>query len=300
MNNKLITLVMTVIVGVILAGSLLVPVLNDATDALHVTKTNDFGVYANVGSEDLTISCAVNSEDNTKWDFTVNDTTINFPVSGNSKWVLVTDTFCMDLESTGITIATASNARFTGQASFSGTIADGTLTGTSTYGENQTHSFEQSYTWAFYASESGDYRSFYLNSSDDVDVYYTDLNDIYGASFTFTTNKFFSLHGDVVNYYAVSGTATEINANVNYDNVPSTMNMKVLDLNRTTGDYTFVVDNSGTDYTVHPWMFIVPASVTSDAIQNPGAIAALYGVIPIMVIVALLVVAVGVVARKND
>ena len=44
MNNKLIHIVLTLVVGIILAGSVLVPVLNDATEALTVTKNNDYGI----------------------------------------------------------------------------------------------------------------------------------------------------------------------------------------------------------------------------------------------------------------
>lgn len=303
-TTNVLTLAITLTLGVILAGSLLMPVLADAQNSLTVTNTNDYGIFASAGADEaLTITCSINEEDSSKWDWTVNGVTIQYPVIATDyKPVLMTDSINVGIDNDGdMIIATNTNGRFTGQTILSLTLEDGVLTGTSSAGGSSPHSYNLTYDWAFYASESGDYRSFYLLATQDIDVYYTDINDIYGSNFVFTTNKFYSFHGADVKYFATSGTATEISATVNADAVRGTQNMKVIDLARNSGDYTFVIDNSGTDYTVHPWMFIVPYSVTSDALANPGAISALYGAIPVLFIVGLVVAALGAISlRKND
>lgn len=299
MKTNILTLVITLVIGVIMTGAVLAPVVNDATDALTVTKTNDFGTYASAMDEDLTISIKVNETDNTKWDFTVNGVTINYPVDTRiANPVLLTDTMQIML-SESIIIASYTNARFTGQTEFNATLSNDLLNATSTNGTTPHTWTDVPYSWAFYAAETGDYRVLYLLSNENETIYYTDLNDVYGSNFVFTTNKFYSFHGDSVTYYATGTTPTTINANVEATTVNGTLDMYSFDVSRNVGGYTFQVDNAGTEYTVHPWVYIVPEKVSSDAIENKDQISALFGVIPILVIVAILMTAVGAIALRR-
>ena len=292
--NRIIGLVLALVVGGLLVGGLLIPTMTATSDAQTITKTNDYGIFASASDEDLEISCKLNADDPTKWDWTVNGDTIQFSVSSEYKPVIITDNIHIGLDTTGtITVASSSNARFTNQEEISITLSEGTLTGTSSVNGEIAHSYSQTYDWAFYASETGDYRSFYLTTSQDFDVYYTDINDIYGANFTFTTNKFYSFHGAAVKY-----NNTELTATVNADHVQGTEKMNVIDVARNTGDYTFVVDNSGTDYTVHPWTWIVPAQAQCNASANSPIYTTLFGVVSLLGIVALVVVAANGIRNK--
>lgn len=55
MNNKLIPLVLTLVVGIILTGSVLMPVLNDATDDTIVYKNDDTYRMSPLGDQTITI-----------------------------------------------------------------------------------------------------------------------------------------------------------------------------------------------------------------------------------------------------
>ena len=300
MKTNILTLVVTLTLGIILCGSLLMPVITDAQDDLTVTKTNDYGIFAKVADEDLTMSASLS---NSVWSWTVNDTTVEYPVDNTvGRPILVTDTINVMIDGSAI-IVSAPSSRYTGQTSFTATLEDGTLTANFTNGSTPRELVSEP-AWAFYSSDSGNYRSFYLTSSStlpNATVYYTDLNEIYGSSFLITTSKFFSFKGNEVTYYTSSSTTETITAEVTPDNVSGTQTMKSLYVSRTAGDYAFTVDNSGNDYTAHPWMFIVPYSVTSDAVANPEAMSALYGAIPILFIIGLVLAATGALyMRRND
>lgn len=291
--KRVVALVIGASVMVLLFSAVLVPITNSADNTLTVKNTNDYGVYASAMNEDLDITIGINADDSTKWDFTVNGVTINYPVNTSvTNPVLLTDTFQV-LLSDGIIIAYNSNARFTGQTEFTATLSNDVLSGSSTNGTTP-HTFTDiPYTWAFYAAEKGDYRAVYLLNNETETVYYTDINEVYGSNFVFTTNKYYSFHGETVTYYAASATPTTITANINADKVNGTVDMYSFDVKRTGGDYTFTVDNNGTDYTVNPWVYIVPYTVTSDALPTSDIISQLVGIIPIVVILGIVVGIVG-------
>ena len=296
MTNRYVELLVSVLVMVLIAGTVGITLTSSAMSTTEVVKTNDYGIFASAGTnETLTISCEINANDSSKWDWTVNGVTIQYPVIATDyKPVLMTDSINVGIDNDGdMIIATSSNARFTGQTILSLTLEDGVLTGTSSVGGSSPHSYNLTYDWAFYASEKGDYRSFYLLANEDFDIYYTDVNDIYGSNFVFTTNKFFSFHGTNVTY-----NHTSIVANLDSDDVSGTVDMKVFDMARNSGGYTFVVDNNGSDYTVHPWMMIVPYKVVSDSTEYSPTIAMLIGLIPLIAILGIVFVSVYFVARR--
>ena len=293
-TNRFVTLLIGLLVASLMVGAMALPIISATVDnSVTVEKTNDYGVFANAMDEDLTVSIGINSEDNTKWDYTVNGVTINYPIDGSVAYpVLLTDQFQV-LLSDGIIIAYSSNARFTGQTEFTATLSNDVLTGSSTNGTTP-HTYNSiPYSWAFYSAESGDYRTVYLLNNETETVYFTDINDVYGSNFVFTTNKYYSFHGETVTYYSTAGTPTTINATVESDKVTSTVDMKVFDVSRNDGGYSFVVDNDGTDYTVHPWVFIVPYKVTSDTSQYSPIIGMLLELLPLIAGVGVLGIAVA-------
>lgn len=294
-SKQIVAMVLTLTVGIILAGSLLVPVINDASDALTVTKTNDYGAYS-VVADDVTISLAIVDDEVT---YTVGGVETDFDSTIFNQFIVAN---CIvgyyDPDTSTIVIATNLNARFTGQTSASFTFSDGSITGTSTDGTTS-HSYSFDYDWAYYSAEDGDYRSFILLANETNTIYFTDLDDICGSNFAFTTSKFFSFKGDSVDYYTSGGTSTELTADVNKTLVDGTLNMYSMSLSRTGSDYTVTIDNSGTDYTLCPWVFIVPYEVTSDSQQNVDGLRAMYAVIPVIVITSLVAMAAAMIYRRD-
>lgn len=303
MNNKLITIVLTLVVGTILAGSLLVPVLNDACKT-EETIHND-GIVR-MTKYDTT------AEINAFWDhtkpneITVNDEVVKLPkfvtsgveisltVSGAAdfliRYVSVTATNQTLTYSDALGNTTAgANSNTDATITVSGgtiTFSNGTTTKTGTYED-----------YLFFVSNDGDY---VMKASDDIAVLKED-SDIYGIGRTKlgTINYSFVIEGTIADGWTANivqtNTVTLSEVTGNYQQSTKYV-----------GGYDFVgvgltATVSDVDYPVTYNQVIVPYEVTLELTEHltAGQIA-LLSAIPIMVIVALLVVAVGVVARRNE
>ena len=155
MNNKLIPLVITLVVGIILAGSLLVPVLNDARGSFYNTVE-----YSNVTSESQIHLSAVTAETSNTLDVSSTGIVTN---NGNIEYwedttyanvVLLTDLIYVSVTGVGaITVVTTSGS--TTASSFSAVISAGELT----YSVDGADAVTTTYAAGYTADPSGDFVS---------------------------------------------------------------------------------------------------------------------------------------------
>ena len=308
MNNKLITLVITLVVGIILAGSLLVPVLNDVTTTEKTFANTGYYTYDPVVEDTNTVLTWAKTAPDV---ITIGDNDVTMP-EGNGSWTIVgsenfTLRYYRNTTVSGVqmysdvgyisvnTGSTADSATMTVTASTL-TVTDGTNTRTPTMG-----------THGFVLNPTGD-GSLTLKYSDES-AYMKGGSDIYLCGTTMVigsgTNDFVGVFGygtlddglTMSSFYGKTSPNTVTIGDVTASYAPVNGYIDLYKLDK----FTFPLTQNSATVTATYSYFVVPTEVTAELSQHltPGQIA-LMGAIPVLVIVALLVVAVGVVARRND
>lgn len=306
MNNKLISIVLTLVVGIILAGSVLVPVLDDAT-ATEKTFDNRDGALFQLDKFDETTEYSFEWVYTDPTHATVNNETVT--LSGATV-ICATDSFIIRygqdssngyyLQSVGSGLGVYGNENVKTTLTIS--VSSGTLTAIVANEGSDPTSKTASITEGYgivanggYVMKASNQAAYVLADSPIVAMGLTSLDGVWSNMFQIVGN----VEGvEVTQIYPTPATYTISNVAVNTESSASYIDL--YELQSITFDATLVSDNT----TVHACTynyFIVPAEVTAELSEHltPGQIA-LMGAIPVLVIVALLVVAVGVVARRND
>lgn len=280
-KTNLLTLVVTLTVGIILAGSLLMPVLNDATTT---EKT-----FANSGYYYMTDTSEHTYEfDGSKW--TVDDVSLNHTLAGVN--VVATDTFF--IRDVG-QVRGAYN--ISGITSCELTFNNGTVTGTyTTTGDPQAVNW--TYSEFYGATPTKDAYILSKNTNTPI-AYINGDSEVYGYGTT-------SL-GGAQNIFQVTGNlddgATVVcpNSSVTVSNISfnATPVEGYIDL-YTYESVTFTATLSGTDYAVTYNIVVLPSEVTAELAQHldAGEIA-LINALPVIVIIGLVLAGVGAIFVRN-
>lgn len=275
--NKLITVVITVAVGVVLLGSLLAPVAADAaTDTetgsnMYVTRMSE------IGNETVTLAYtdSVGYYNGEALDFTTSSGTTPSPV------LIVADSFIISnfsgmwyyylKDSTDAIVQIYSTA--TGGATATATIADGTLTIT----VDDDTSYTASYSFCYIPDADGDYA--YCNST-----YYGILD---------TDDEIVVCVPTRTNCGVATGTLDELTTTFH-----ATSAVEDTDSFTYTASYDEVtVGNSTLAQTSGDLNYIVPYTYTYE-VDNEYA--ALYSAMPALVIVGLILVILGTITTRRD
>lgn len=306
MNNKLIPIVLTLVVGIILAGAVLVPVLNDATTT-HKTFSNAEGGYFTMAldsedSEDYTLSWAhatggvltINGVDFDAY-ATYGQATISI-VMGED-WIIrynsANDNFAYCQYFNG----TNRIGAYDTTASFEMTASGGTATMTFTFNDSTTQSVTETYDKLYVINPDSEY----LMKKPTTKAYVLGSTEIFAEGMTQGSGigtQLIKIEGSINDGFTV----TAQDSAVTISNITSTQT----EVNGYIGLYQIekiefdITKNDSTVAATYNF-FVVPTETSAELSEHltPGQIA-LMGAIPILVIVALLMVAVGVVARRND
>lgn len=308
MNTKLIPLIMTLVVGIILAGSLLIPVLSDAQKTIgpEVTVTNDSAIVLREIEDGDVLKCVRTKTGATSWTdvWTLNDDVISSLSGGSLAWNvgIMSDAIYMQINSSGNSaagtyydmtrstpaatyygISSSAEIGDVGVTSFS--FANGAAT--VTYNENTT--LEVPYTWGYIVCpyEDGEYCAAVSGGVGAV----KDPNQV-ALCGAYTSGDL-----DTMYYYKDGQTYVSNTAYTMTANITTAVHSGTTDIY----DATVSVDMTDGDDTESftPYRILVPYEVTGHAAS--GASYSLLGAIPIIVIVALIVAAIGMVAvRRND
>lgn len=291
MNNKLIPIVITLVVGVILAGSLLIPIVNDATTA-EKTYINEGISYATPDEDNHVI---VVSTDGNTFTITTDGETCETP--DMSLYGSATLVYCEDvslrLYSTGAITGDGKNAAGVTSGYNLGTVAaDNPITITVNGTTNVTSG---SLTFAdarAYISTEGDYvlsKNPLVNESSSVMI--IGGVSVGGGLGAVNITGIGTVHDFTAKVVRGNGEITDIDVNTT-----------VVDNNLVKVESIVLTDTyASQDYEFTYTYFLAPEKITYTPSSYVGAGgAALLGAIPIMVIVALLVVAVGAVARRDE
>lgn len=288
MKTNILTLVITLTLGVILAATLLVPIIDNATTTTD-TYTNDGLIHLEkytAESDDITIAWTYDTPNA----ITINDETLTLPDveylsidMGNDWFVRYNRGVSMSYLATNASIVSTVAGEGSLTVTLSGgtiTATDGTTTKTNTYTE--------------YLCITPDENASYVMKKAADSVYLKGDSEIiaYGQ----TSSYAFKIVGNVTDGVTVSqirGSSVEIDN----ETVNATADDSHIDLYKFTS-VTFTYGDATATYNA----VVVPKEITAEksAHLTDGQIS-LMGAIPIMVIVALLMAAVGaIVLRRND
>lgn len=308
MKTNLLALIISLVVGIILAGSMLMPVINDATE---VEKTFDNRTNALFQVEKLD----ENSDYTFEWSYedptnaTVNGETVGLE---NATVICSLDSFLLRygnnatyghyLQSVGgtLNIIVTENAT-ADQGSITVTAIEGTITAVLVKGENTTTK-TITYTEGYGIASKGDYvmksptqSAYMLTDSPIVAMGLTTLDGSWANMFQITG---VIEAVEVTQVYPSPATYTISDVEIQANEVAEYIDLYKLDA------ITFVATNISdttktTDCTYN--YFIVPATVTSERAQHlsPGEIA-IMNALPVLIIVALVVMAARALYLKRD
>lgn len=299
---NVLTLIITLVVGVILAGSLLGPVINNVTETERTFDNTDMSI---VDMKPFEVGDTW-ARDSVTGAWSLNGETVSNLNQGAYSAILTE------------TLAGRSNGQFRGvtvtgnMAGASGVVVDETTLTLS--GTGLTGSASQTYTQGYGLTDKGDYvLTKYL--TDRGEAYLLDTTEIYATGTTAgntVVNVVVHIEGNIKDGVTVTATPlynTGTNKTTSVDNI-------VIDCEKVEGyvnlykfkQITFDITETDTSTSETETVsasfsaLVMPKTITAELAQHltPGQ-NSLIGAIPIMVIVALLMTAVGAIAlRRND
>ena len=295
-KTNLLTLVVTLTVGIILAGSLLMPVISDATTT-EKTFLNK-GYYEMTYTEADDVSMTWDSTDPHK--VTVNDVVIDLPatadlpgpiniICGDDWFIRYTGTGLQFYPSTGSSVNAGSGVDMTVTAS------EGTVTITTNAVPAVTKTAY--YTFLYVVSENGAY---VMKNTNEAAYVHKD-SEIYGIGRSTVTGGYVKIKitGNIEDGFTASEVGSSLytfgDITVNY-----TTDSEYIDLYKLTSLQFAVTDSSENTSNLTYSYFIVPASVTSELTNhlNDGEIA-LMDALPVIVIIGLVLAGVGAIFIRN-
>lgn len=288
MKTNVLTLIITLVVGVILAGSLLGPVVGDAQTTLgtpaNVENSAPVGTnydYTIWDGSDITFAYTGTDAGGT---YTINGEQFTL-LSSNQRIIIASNDFAT--RSGGNETAFILNSQYIGvttqfsNVDFTYTITDKQYTlelGGSTY--------TGSVDWLVYAAPDGN--SGLIQCGNPNEPFYTsNTNNIIVLGNIYTTGE----NDTFYSYYNGDLSVNETYADESSITINKTVADGYTDIYNTT-----VAVNIG-DETFTPYFILIPNNVSGH--EAAGATYTLVGVIPIMVIVAILMIAVGAIAYRR-
>lgn len=286
-------IVISAIVGVIMIGSVLVPIVDNAIDNSKVYYNNEVGTYAQMGQDNISveIETVIGSAGSTT--YFVNGDEVDIP-SGNRVFSLSSLFSISQSDSNGLVLAYVGENNSITKGYYSSidiSAVNGIITMTVVNDSNSnTLIFKPD--WAFYRANSGDYRIMdYVSGTKTLFV--NNLDQIYSSNLVNTTGGFFSLNGTNVIYYDNTGAKQELTANVTTTDVmEGVISFEVSQDRSVAGAFKFTIDNNGEPYDVLPYYMVFPSEVIGQTNTNV-IISTLLSVLPILAISGLLVGMVG-------
>lgn len=289
-NNRIIPVFIALAISTILIGSVLVPIIDDAINDQFKTKVNnDFTYYRSMADGDTIII-----SDATASTFTVNGQSTSVP-TGMASQVITSDSLVFSMTRDKAThevyvlingtphkyVATMVNLTVS-KDKISGTVTttDGTI------------NIDVPITWAFTFS-IGQSEWVQYNAYGTRSIKINDIDQLYGANWINTTNGFFAFNGKDLKVNGVVNDTIVFNP----EKQSGYSDYYILTYTDTGDNTSFVVDNGGEDYTVHPFYMITPKSIMVTEEGDAGAVSLLMAV-PVVVILALLVAAVSLIRGR--
>lgn len=309
MNVKqIVGLSVGLVVGIIMVSGLIIPIVQGASE---VHEYNNYGNIASVkqGTDTTTIEWVWDGQIGGEYSWIVNgveqtqfiksaSSRAYLYISDNMQLSIVTDNEGV-IQNTGLGFDWNQNGVRSVRYNTTHMILTITESATTVNILSATQGTPAEYTiphtWAYYGADGGDYRIIY-GPRDAGTYYYNSPEDIHGSNFVNAySNKWFSFHGKEVEYQGETIEAN-IDSTVRGENVES---FTFKNQSGWKSGYSFDISVSGADYTVYPYVYVMPNKIDGQPIGVTPADAALFGVIPLLAIVLLVLAAAGNIVVKR-
>lgn len=295
MNTRLIEISIAAIIGVILISGMVAPVISDYVGERTYEYTNTGVNVVRASDVDLTdtVTFQVTYDDESGGNQSGMYTSVNgsTPVRANQYACFVaSDAF--NLRSYGDTAGFFYMGGAVGNIYpladdnnivIKGTIENGYVTLTyHGYGGTTVNLDPLPISWFTYQNPDGDMVIGLAESNGKI-LYYKTADNVRGANWINTTSEWYSFKGTNVKVGS-----EEITANLETESLPGDAYSFSYTNSSETSDYTFVVDNSGEDYTVAPYVYVTAYSFETVADSEIPAISLLL-VIPLLLVLAIII-----------
>ena len=277
-------MIVALVIGIIMVTAVIVPLTESYTDNNTTAYNTSSGILSKISQDEEHTVVYTTTDKNVTVDGTV-------VVTGNSRIICMTDQFILysgdtvlwnDIDNTNIST--------TGDITVEIDGSDISVTDSADTPESRDYTVN----WCFIPALVGDYKLI-GNATSAVSVYLNSADQIYGSNWLSTTSEWFSFVGTTVTI----GDET-IEADLNLTPVSGVSDVYTAMVGGgANGEYTFVVDNNGADYTVHPRFYAVPASV-SGVNDDAKTYVSLVAIIPLMAFIVLVVAAAAMIYYKKD
>lgn len=269
--NKTIMMIISVTIGIIVTGAVLVPVINSSMDRSRTIVNNSATNLASVIDEDTVISIDGR-------DILVNDV----PAVITAGLLMSTDSFniIVATENIELTYKGSSSVYFvkTCDIEIVDNVANIVFT-TDSAADPSTLTFNLK--WGFVLDPDGQYGMIRVyNTARNLTI--SNLSNVYGSNRLITTDSWFAFNGN--NVELLDG--TKIKADVIQNEVNGLSGAYTINVGSNGDGFTFTIDNNGSPYVVHPWIFIVPNEVV--AYKSELVSMSMLTIIPIFVLIALI------------
>lgn len=289
-NNRIIPVFIALAISTILIGSVLVPIIDDAiNDQFKTEVNNEFTYFRSMADGDITVI-----SDASVSTFTVNGQSTSVP-TGMASQVITSDSlvFSMtrDKASHDVYVLIDGTPHKYVATMVNLTVSKNKITGSVTTA-NDSITIDVPITWAFTFS-IGQTEWVQYNAYGDRAIKVNSIDQLYGANWINTTNGFFAFHGDDLKVNGVVNDTIVFNP----EKQDGYSDYNIVMFTQDGENTSFVVDNGGEDYTVHPFYMIAPKTIMVTEEGDAGAVSLLMAV-PVVVILALLVAAVSLIRGR--
>lgn len=296
MKTNLLTLAITLTIGVILAGSLLMPVISDAQKNTNDTLINEVSegmTFKLDGVDDynLTTTDSVRA-------WLINGTAVDMYSAAGA--LAITDKCRFEKNGGYVSLYDATGSRIANLSGVANKVvveytAETKVFSVTTYtGAGDSAELANTYTYnvenILYYIPGGDYGAIQTNGDPDISYYVNDLSEVIAGG-AYTT-------GDLDTSYFAEGTTVYV-GNSSYTASGTATTVKEYTDAIKGSSYSITVTDGEDSETFTPYTVFVPLKVIAHTSEQNGQIA-LYGAIPILVIVGLLMAAIGAIYTKRD
>lgn len=291
MNNKIIGVIFAIFLGVIMVGSVLIPII-DQSSMIHVE--NGDGSMASMSGDDFTanfsfvdgvVSWSVND--------VVQDNFLNLD-EGTRPYFMSENMVLYVNYTAGVPVATycnyydGTNPRTrTSVTSVSIAVSDAVMNATVNYGDSQTQTITVPASWSYVGFDEGDYRLISVQS-DVQTLYYGDVSQIVGCNVSYSPYGWFTFKGLNV-YWGGSVYDAELNS----VQVGESLYKFTISNSAATSGYSVELPTDDGTSTIYPYFYILPAELDSPILGLNDSGFNLIKTVPLIVLVAILVSAIA-------
>lgn len=290
--NNIIMGIVGIMVCAIMIGGAFLPAVSSAVDVNRQVVNNEYNYYRAVGTDtDITFY-----SDKTVGDsFLINGETVLIPTGPGQ--VITSDVLSFDVNAGKVThklgYVDGGQTKIVSPDIIDLSIIGHNITGSYTLDGVETE-FNLVCEWAFFylGDTESDWVMYNAYTTKTINI--NDIDQLYGANYINTTSGFFSFNGYDLKVNGVANDTMSIDpvkVNGYEDYYKITFGLD-------TSDMSFVIDNNGEDYTVHPYYMIVPKSIMVN-VEGSEPITAMFEVLPIIAIAGLVMTGIYVfISRK--